>query len=368
MKLTVKSKFFDYSVTTSSLPQLKSSILNDEESFYIIDSEIIRIYSSEVNFHVLHKFISFQAKEQNKTINYTEKIISELLSLGIKRNSKLICIGGGITQDVCGFIASILFRGIPWHFYPTTLLSQADSCVGGKTSLNVKRLKNLIGTFNPPQMIYIIPEFILTLKSKDYFSGIGEIVKMHVIGGEDYMNRIITNQAAIYKRDLQILQDLIHNSLSIKTEYIENDEFDQNKRVILNFGHTFGHALESMANYQIPHGQAIIYGMIFSNIISVNRKKINKSTFDFINYKLFFPNIMAQYDFSKLTTEKLLSCIKVDKKQTNERITMVLLSEENSLTTEKDISENEIKLALNDFQSLVTSNFAKLNEHGGLDD
>jgi hypothetical protein len=84
MKLTVKSKFFDYSVTTLSLPQLKSSILNDEESFYIIDSEIIRIYSSEVNFHVLNKFISFQAKEQNKTINYTEKIISELLSLGIK--------------------------------------------------------------------------------------------------------------------------------------------------------------------------------------------------------------------------------------------------------------------------------------------
>jgi len=343
-------------------------MINDEESFYIIDSEIIRIYSSKVNFHGLQKFISFPAKEQNKTINYTEKIIGKLLSLGVKRNSKMICIGGGITQDVCGFIASILFRGIPWYFYPTTLLSQADSCIGGKTSLNVNRLKNLIGSFYPPQMIYVIPEFILTLKSQDYFSGMGEIVKMHVIGGEDYMKRIITNQAAIYRRDLSVLQDLISNSLSIKTEYIEHDEFDQNKRVILNYGHTFGHALESITNYQIPHGQAIIYGMIFSNIISFNRKSINKSTFDLINYKLFFPNLFAQYDLTKLSSENLISCIKVDKKQTDERMTMVLLTEENSLTAEKDISENEIKLALNDFQSLVTSNYARINEQGGSDD
>lgn len=328
----------------------------DIESFYIIDSEIIRIYKNDICFEKLHRCISFPANEKNKTLSFSNKLINELLNLGIKRNSRVICIGGGITQDVCGFVASILFRGVQWQFIPTTLLSQVDSCVGGKTSLNFNKYKNIIGSFYPPQKIHMIPKFILTLNNRDYYSGLGELVKLHVIGGEERIHQIVTKNVEITERDLPTLENFIYDSLRIKIEYIQYDEFDQGKRVILNYGHTFGHALETGANYHIPHGQAVIFGMIFANIISTNRNKLSKSYFDFLNYKLFFPYLLSKIDFNKISPDYLVKCIRLDKKQTNKNITMVLLSEKYGLNIDKDITELEVMVALQALQDLYHSN------------
>lgn len=354
MLLTVKSMFHDYSVIHSTFDQLNILMVEDEKNIFVIDSEIVGIYNKYLCFNQV-KYISFFAKERNKTIGYSNKILRSLLDIGIKRNYSITCIGGGISQDVCGFISSIIFRGIQWNFIPTTLLSQADSCIGGKTSLNFDNYKNIIGSFYPPQKIFMIPEFILTLKTRDYYSGIGELVKMHIIGGEKRINHIMSKQVEITQRDLSTLVELIFESLRIKSEFIQTDEFDHDKRLILNYGHTLGHALETMSNYKIPHGQAVIFGIIFSNIISVKRKLISRSFFDLLNQKLLFPYIKTRISFNKIQINNLIDCIKLDKKQTKNNITMVLLSEKNGLFLEMDLTESELIAVFNEFRGLLDS-------------
>jgi 3-dehydroquinate synthase len=191
-----------------------------------------------------------------------------LIDNGFRKNHRLVAVGGGITQDVTAFIASILYRGVSWLFFPTTLLAQGDSCIGSKTSINFAQYKNQVGGFYPPQKIFINTDFLNTLSDLDIKSGLGEMCHYFLVAGEEDFKRFKRDYPAALQ-DKEVLKRLIARSLEIKKEYIEIDEFDQKERQVLNFGHSFGHAIESVTNYRIPHGIAVSYGMDMANFLSV---------------------------------------------------------------------------------------------------
>ena len=322
----IKSFYKDYSL-------LFDSNISMDSDFIVADKNIYKLYQNKFT----KTPILIDAIENNKTINTSIDICKQLLEKNIKKNSKVLVLGGGITQDVCGFAMNILFRGINWTYMPTTLLAQSDSCIGSKTSLNLDSYKNIIGTFYPPSKIIIDRNFIKTLDDKDYFSGVGEIVKLHLIGGASYFkqfNLLIDN---ILNRDLIELENIIKNCLSIKKQFIEQDELDLNKRQILNFGHTFGHAIESETNYEIPHGIAVIFGMIIANKVSSKIGLLSNDTTKDIHEvlsKIIQSAGFSPYLLKDLNKMNLLEKTKKDKKNTDaSTINMILM--DNLFTFEK---------------------------------
>jgi 3-dehydroquinate synthase len=213
----------------------------------LIDRNVLNLYESDFcNFE--HKFI-IDATEEDKTIHTVVKIIDHLLSIKFKKNDTIVVVGGGITQDISSMTAAIFKRGVKWLFVPTTLLSMCDSCIGSKSGLNHGKSKNQIGTFFPPCRVIINTKFLNTLSSQDIDSGIGEILKLYAIGNLPWKNISDDFEASI------------RNCLHIKKEIIERDEFENNIRAGLNYGHTFGHVFETMSDFKIPHGVAVIIGM-----------------------------------------------------------------------------------------------------------
>jgi 3-dehydroquinate synthase len=256
-------------------------------------------------------------------MNYCQVIIKTLIERNIKKNDVLIAIGGGIIQDINGFIASILFRGIDWHFYPTTLLAQADSCIGSKSSINIGEYKNQIGTFYPPSQIISDVGFLETLPVAEIKSGIGEILHFFFIAGSDLLVTLSDNYEKLLRKP-QLLKHYIQESLGIKKKIVEIDEFDKDKRNLFNYGHTFGHAIEAISDYSIPHGQAVTMGMDIANFISLHLKYLNKDIYDLM-HQILAKNMPA----FKLVDAKMDDYIKFlskDKKNVGNNLVCILSS------------------------------------------
>lgn len=234
----------------------------------IIDARVAKLYS-EILTPALESasVLKIDATEENKSLEKMPEYVLGLLEQGMKRGHVLVAVGGGVIQDIVSFLAAILFRGVSWKFYPTTLLAQADSCIGSKSSINVGGYKNQVGTFTPPERIYISPQVLDTLSEADLRSGIGEMIKVHFISGWQDFEKLVRNYDSLSK-DKELMKQTLLRSLEIKKRFIEPDEFDQNERLLLNYGHSFGHAIESATRYQIPHGIAITMGMDVANFIS----------------------------------------------------------------------------------------------------
>lgn len=208
--------------------------------------------------------IYVNSNENAKSLEQLAPILSQLRQLGIKKNSTIIGIGGGVIQDIVTFIASVYMRGIDWYYIPTTFLAMTDSCLGGKSSINVSGIKNLVGTFKPPAKVIISPFFARSLGHSEIASGLAEAAKICFCHGLPSFQQYLKLVEPILAKDYQDIQlaSFLRYVLDIKRWFIEIDEFDRKERRLLNFGHTWGHALESTTNYAIPHGQAIAVGMV----------------------------------------------------------------------------------------------------------
>lgn len=240
-----------------------------DNSHVVIDQKIVDLYSKELsNFLSNKSVLVVEAKEENKSLEKIPFYVEHLIKNKFRRNQCLIAIGGGIIQDITCFLASNMFRGVSWRFIPTTLLSQADSCIGSKSSINCGKSKNILGSFNPPDNILICLEFLKTLMINDIRSGVGEMLKVHAIEGASAFNDISENYSSIFE-DPKLMHKYMYRSLDIKKKIIEEDEFDRGIRHIMNYGHTFGHAIESATNFKIPHGIAVTIGMDMANYIAM---------------------------------------------------------------------------------------------------
>lgn len=278
----------------------------------VVDSRVYDLYKD--SFEGIKDIVLFDCKESNKTLEGASTIIRAFVERKLKSNAHVAVIGGGILQDVAGFACSVYCRGIKYTLIPTTLLSQCDSCVGGKTSINFESVKNILGTFYPPENIYICSDFTRTLQEADYYSGYGEIVKFNLL--KDTIQNLSDT-----------IDDLIYDSLKYKVSIIELDEFDKKERKFLNFGHTFGHALEITSNYKIPHGTAVLLGILIANKVSTELGHLSKMA-ETAAFECIFNYIKHQeleeswFDFSNL-----LDIVKLDKKNTG-TIQMVLLTDQ----------------------------------------
>jgi 3-dehydroquinate synthase len=297
-----------------------SPILRGEVHF-LLDANVARLYDKELRSIVQHKnTILVDATETNKSIEQILPVFERLIENGVRRDHSLVAVGGGIIQDITCFIASTLLRGLKWKFVPTTLLSQADSCIGSKSSINLGKTKNILGTFNPPNEIWLSTEFLKTLDAKDVLSGIGEILKVHAIDSVSAFDQV----SADYDRlriDHELLRIYIEKSLMIKKQFIEEDEFDRGARNIFNYGHSFGHAIEAATNFEVPHGIAVTMGMDMANRIALMRGLLPEH-----HYLRMHSVLRKNYDpFSKvfIPRDAMLSALMKDKKNTTSKLVLI---------------------------------------------
>jgi 3-dehydroquinate synthase len=202
----------------------------------------------------------FPGAEESKSLEHLPVVIELLRHAGANRATRLIAVGGGTIQDLCAFVASIYMRGVEWVYVPTTLLGMVDSCIGGKSAINVGQYKNLVGTFHSPMRVWIDPAMAKTLPSEQQASGLIEAAKICFCRGPEYFRAYLANNPRP-GMDTTALATLIALSLQAKKWFVEADEFDQKERLLLNFGHTFGHAIEGASDYKIPHGIAVGLGI-----------------------------------------------------------------------------------------------------------
>ena len=321
MNINIRSSRGNYKVIEFDFSKFLFSKTSNK-FFYIIDLNVYK--KNKYLKKIKNNLVIIRANENTKDYKNISQIIGKLLNLQIKRDSILIGIGGGITQDITGFIASIIFRGIRWDFIPTTVLAQCDSCIGGKTSINFEKTKNQLGNFYPPRKIYLDVNFLKTLKFNEIKSGLGEMSHYFLVSGLKDWNLFKKNLNHLLKKNLnkKLLKKMIFKSLLIKKNFIEIDEFDTGKRLILNYGHSFGHALEKITNYQIPHGLAVAHGINISNFISLKKKYIKFDTYKDIEIEM--AKIVKLKKIKKINLKHFLEILKKDKKNKKGEIKVIL--------------------------------------------
>ena len=286
---------------------------------------IIKNFKENLNCEV----ISIEGGEKTKSFRYLENLIEKILKIGVDRKALLICLGGGVLGDLVSLASSLILRGIDLIQVPTTLLSQVDSSVGGKTGINSKYGKNLIGTFKQPKAVIISTELLDTLPKREIKSGYAEILKYAFIKDKDFFKWLEINAIKLLNLDSKTCAYAIKKSCSIKAKVVSKDEKESGLREILNFGHTFGHAIESTTGYskKILHGESIFLGMYLAIKFSVFMKLCSTKILNsYINHleQIKVPFKLADYKI-RTSPSNFIKHMKFDKKVKNDKIKLVLI-------------------------------------------
>tara|TARA_R110001599_G_scaffold77793_1_gene211926 strand:- start:2145 stop:3227 length:1083 start_codon:yes stop_codon:yes gene_type:complete len=320
----IKSSVRDYQIKFPISETIK--INSSPKDIVLVDQKVFDLYPKSFKNC---RLIKINAIESEKEYTRVGNVVKNILELGFTKNNKLIAVGGGITQDICGFVSSMLFRGVEWHFYPTTLLSQGDSCVGGKTSINFGDFKNQLGNFNPPKEVVIYSQFLETLPIEQIRSGIGELLHFYLISGKKDLDFFIERFDSRFK-NIKKINELTKRNLSIKKRYVEIDEFDKNERLVFNYGHTFGHAIESITKNKIPHGLAVCMGVDVANYISFKKGYIDKDEYHVL--RKYCKMILGEegdwkgVEFPDIDIAEYMEILKKDKKNINHDKIMCVLT------------------------------------------
>lgn len=229
-------------------------------AFVITNAEVYSLFGKWLS-HV--PVIQIPVGENHKRLQTVEHICEQLIKLGANRHSSIIALGGGVVGDIAGFVASIFMRGIPVYHVPTTLLAMVDSSVGGKTGVDSALGKNLIGTFHQPEAVIMDPVFLRKLPAEEFSNGMAEVIK-HGVLETSLFSWLERNKTSIQKRDVKTLETMLVKNVKIKKAIVEADEKESDIRMLLNLGHTFGHAIEYLSEYKIPHGQAVSIGLVYA--------------------------------------------------------------------------------------------------------
>jgi 3-dehydroquinate synthase len=287
-------------------------------------------------------FIHMPSGEAEKKLSTVQALYDTLLNAGLDRSDCILALGGGLVGDIAGFTAATLYRGIPFVQIPTTLLAQVDASVGGKTGVNHEKGKNLIGAFYQPKMVLIDPKVLKTLNMRERISGFAEVLKYGFIADKALLDTCIRQQEGILNlEDGAILQGIILRSLQIKAAIVEEDERETGKRMILNFGHTLGHALERSSHFSLRHGEAVIYGMQAALRLSVRFAGFDPALAE--QYQTFLNIIPVPALPHSLNTEDLMQALLYDKKNRNRRLRFILLKSPGDPCIREDLPESAVR-------------------------
>jgi len=294
-----------------------ASYLDHKQVIIITDENVAAIYEKDFP---KADVIKIGTGEGVKTIQTVEQIYQRLIELEADRSVFLLGIGGGIVCDITGFAASTFLRGVGFGYVPTTLLAQVDASVGGKTGVNFMGYKNMVGVFNQPEFVVCDPHVLKTLPQRELVSGFAEIIKHAAIADESYFSFLEKNITKALALDPEILQQIIYDSVVIKADVVNRDETEKGERRKLNFGHTFGHAVEKTAG--IPHGEAISVGMIVASLLSMNKKMLTEKDVDRLKNLLVLFNLPIEIKADKA---KMIDALARDKKREGDDIYFILL-------------------------------------------
>ena len=310
-----------------------------KQAVIITDSNVIEHYQKDFPAYAL---IAIDTGEEVKNLDTVQAIYGKLMRLEADRSSFIVGIGGGVVCDITGFVASTYLRGVRFGFVPTTLLSQVDASVGGKNSVNLGGYKNIVGVFNQPEFVICDMSLLRTLPEREILCGLAEIVKHAAIGDLGLFSYLEGHYEKALELDVEVIEKLVYDSLAIKSSIVNRDEKEKGERRKLNFGHTFGHAIEKTAG--ILHGEAISAGMVIALVLSVKHGYLSAEDAERIEgllKKLGLPTRL------QLERGKVLDAVRKDKKREQGSIHFVFLHGIGNAVVE-EISIEELEAVIND--------------------
>ncbi|MCL2854552.1 MAG: 3-dehydroquinate synthase [Defluviitaleaceae bacterium] len=312
------------------------------KAIIITDEDAARLYLDQVektlNLQDLHRFI-LPAGEMAKNMENVIQILEYIYKAGFGRDATIIALGGGVVTDIGGFAASVYMRGIAHINLPTTLMGMVDAALGGKTGVDFFGGKNIIGTFHQPRLVYSNLATLQTLPEHDFISGLAEVIKYGIIEDRALLEYLHSNQSAVIERDLEVLSCIIRRCQNIKMDIVGKDEKEDGLRQILNFGHTFGHAIESALNFTLAHGHCVALGMVCALDYSVHNLALHPGDADFVVRLLKTFGLPTNLP-APITANDIYKLMQRDKKVRNDRLTLIcterLGSAKITINTEKE--------------------------------
>jgi len=359
INLKVKTKYQNYNIVIGSnllsniSKIIKKNSINFKKCLLVVDKKISNKAVLTIKRSFREKKIYtyfFNANEKNKNQKNVNKILEFMLNKNFTRDDCIISIGGGITGDVSGFAASLFKRGLKFINLPTTLLAQVDSSIGGKTGINTKFGKNLIGSFYQPNLVISDIKFLKTLPKREIICGYGEILKHSIIANKNFFSFLNKNNKKILDLESPYIEKSIYESCNIKKKVVEKDEKEKGLRKILNFGHTFAHAYEATLGYskKLNHGEAVILGIKTALNFSLNKNILKKNDYDLLINHLLNSNLPTniKYYFGVNNLNKIISFMLKDKKNNSNKISLVLLRKIGSPLINKEYNKKILYLFL----------------------
>ena len=321
----------------------KIAVITDTNVGKIYGEEVLKCLSNISDTTVIYEI---PAGESNKQLSEIKKIYEFLMERHFDRHDLLIALGGGVVGDMCGFTAATYLRGVSFVQVPTTLLSQTDSSIGGKTGVDLEGVKNMVGAFYMPKLVYMNISTLNTLDARQYASGFAEVMKHGLIKDQNFYTWLIENMYEINDREADVLMEMISKSCDIKRAVVEKDPTEKGERALLNFGHTLGHAIEKYMNFEMMHGECVALGAVAAAFISWKRQLISMEEFYEIR-DMFVPfNLPISID--SVDKEAILDITKSDKKADSDKIKFILLKKIGKAFIDDSVTRQEMSDALDE--------------------
>jgi 3-dehydroquinate synthase len=353
VKVNLEYASYPIFIGENIFPKLEELIASSKlykNLFFVVDKNVYKQFSKYIK-KIFYKhdekkyFYKFCAIEKNKSYDELKKIHSKLLEKRFGRDTLLISVGGGITCDLSGFAASTYMRGVQLIHIPTTLIAMVDSSIGGKTGINFELYKNMVGTFYQPKLVLCDIDFISTLSNREMISGCGELIKYAFITSKHFYEKINDKLPAIISKNKIALSDIIYNSVQFKASIVNMDENEKGLRKVLNFGHTFAHAFEKESKNKISHGEAVTVGIVCALFLSNRKKLISNDALK--KYLELTGKLKINKSIFKVDPEQIYKIMFTDKKNLDEKISLVLLKDIGELVLDVHASKAEIIWAIN---------------------
>ena len=328
---------------------LEPFALVDRKICIVTDSNVDPLYGAEVED--IAGAISgecvryvFPAGEESKTLDTVKEIYKFLIENHFNRKDLLIALGGGVVGDLTGYTAATYLRGIEFIQIPTTLLSQADSSIGGKTGVDFDGYKNMVGAFYMPKLVYMNIATLQSLSDRQFYSGCAEVMKSALIKDGHFYEWLIDQMYEICERDVETLAEMVERSCTIKKLVVEKDPLEKGDRALLNFGHTIGHAIEKYMNFTMTHGECVALGCVAAAFISWKKNWLSME--EYYEIRDMFVPFYLPISIDNLDIEEVLRLTKSDKKAENGYIKFILLKKVGKALIDKTVTDDEIREAL----------------------
>lgn len=338
---------------SSSFDQLAEEVsrlgVRDRRICIVTDSVVAGLYLETVAgilADCCKQVISFQfpAGEEHKNLKTVQELYETLIVHHFDRKDLLVALGGGVVGDLCGYAAATYLRGVAFIQIPTTLLSQVDSSIGGKTGVDFDSYKNMVGAFHMPRLVYTNVSTLLTLPEEQFTSGMGEIIKHGLIKDKGYYGWLSEHGDQIMRRDLDVCLEMIWGSDEIKRKVVEEDPTEQGERALLNFGHTLGHAIEKWKNFEMLHGHCVAVGGLAAAWMSSERGLISRE--EVLEIKKMMERFHVPVSVSGVDLEQVIEATKNDKKMDGGKIKFILLKEIGQAFMDRQVTEEEMRKGL----------------------